>query len=337
MRRSRVSSTRRASRRSTPIATRTSSRRSSSTRSATPSSASSRRSVEAAGDELVVSGDLTIKGVTRPVELRGTSRRACERSVGQRAHRSRARRDGRPRVVRARVECSASRRRLPPSERRRSSRRTSRRRGPRSPMRILAISGSLRAGSYNTALARAAVDLAPDGVEVELFEGLGDLPLFDADLEGDDRRGRPAPAREHRGCGRRPLRDAGVQRLHSGRPQERGRLGLASTRRSRAAGQDSRGRRREHRAVRRAVGTAGPSARARHRRRAGRLPRSPRRPRPGRLRPGRRARARSSPSGCGRTSPSSFTRQCRSRWRPRQRRGAASPRPLENGYQRWIW
>jgi chromate reductase len=53
-------------------------------------------------------------------------------------------------------------------------------------MRLLAISGSLRAGSYNTALARAAVDLAPAGVEVELFDGLGDLPLFDADLERDE-------------------------------------------------------------------------------------------------------------------------------------------------------
>ena len=52
-------------------------------------------------------------------------------------------------------------------------------------MRLLTISGSLRAESYNTALARAAIDVAPVGVEVELFEGLGDLPLFDADLEGD--------------------------------------------------------------------------------------------------------------------------------------------------------
>lgn len=50
-------------------------------------------------------------------------------------------------------------------------------------MRLLVISGSLRAGSYNTALARAAVDLAPAGVDVEVFDGLGDLPLFDADLE----------------------------------------------------------------------------------------------------------------------------------------------------------
>jgi chromate reductase len=53
-------------------------------------------------------------------------------------------------------------------------------------MRLLAISGSLRAGSFNSALARAAADVAPDGVEVEIFHGLGELPLFDADLEGDD-------------------------------------------------------------------------------------------------------------------------------------------------------
>ena len=51
-------------------------------------------------------------------------------------------------------------------------------------MRILTISGSLRAGSYNTALARAARELAPDGVEVELFHGLGVLPPFDADADG---------------------------------------------------------------------------------------------------------------------------------------------------------
>ena len=53
-------------------------------------------------------------------------------------------------------------------------------------MRLLTISGSLREGSYNTALARAAADVAPEGVEVELFDGLGELPHFDADLEGDE-------------------------------------------------------------------------------------------------------------------------------------------------------
>jgi len=51
-------------------------------------------------------------------------------------------------------------------------------------MRVLTISGSLRAGSYNTALARAAADVAPEGVEVDLYDRLAELPLFDADLEG---------------------------------------------------------------------------------------------------------------------------------------------------------
>ena len=50
-------------------------------------------------------------------------------------------------------------------------------------MRVLAISGSLRADSYNTALARAAAALAPSGVEVELYDGLGLLPPYDQDLD----------------------------------------------------------------------------------------------------------------------------------------------------------
>jgi chromate reductase, NAD(P)H dehydrogenase (quinone) len=50
-------------------------------------------------------------------------------------------------------------------------------------VRILAISGSLRAGSHNTALARAAAELAPEAVEVELYEGLGLLPLYDQDRD----------------------------------------------------------------------------------------------------------------------------------------------------------
>jgi chromate reductase len=50
-------------------------------------------------------------------------------------------------------------------------------------MKILAVSGSLRAGSYNTQLLRAAAEAAPAGVEVELWEGIGDLPLYDQDLD----------------------------------------------------------------------------------------------------------------------------------------------------------
>ena len=50
-------------------------------------------------------------------------------------------------------------------------------------IRLLAISGSLRAVSSNTMLLRAAVALAPQEVEVHLYTGLGELPPFNPDLE----------------------------------------------------------------------------------------------------------------------------------------------------------
>ena len=53
-------------------------------------------------------------------------------------------------------------------------------------MRILAISGSLRAVSSNTELLRAAARIAPAGMEVVLYGGLGELPHFNPDLEGSD-------------------------------------------------------------------------------------------------------------------------------------------------------
>lgn len=49
-------------------------------------------------------------------------------------------------------------------------------------MNILAISGSLRTASINSALLRAAVRLAPSNTTVRIV-GLGDLPLFNPDLE----------------------------------------------------------------------------------------------------------------------------------------------------------
>ena len=56
-------------------------------------------------------------------------------------------------------------------------------------MRVLGISGSLRRGSHNTALLRAAADLLPFGAELVEFERLGALPSYDADLDVE-----PAPA-----------------------------------------------------------------------------------------------------------------------------------------------
>jgi len=53
-------------------------------------------------------------------------------------------------------------------------------------MKILAISGSLRAASLNSALMRAVARLAPPDISVQLFADLGDLPLFNPDIEASD-------------------------------------------------------------------------------------------------------------------------------------------------------
>ena len=50
------------------------------------------------------------------------------------------------------------------------------------PFRILALAGSLRQGSYNRGLVRAAEELAPEWVEVQFFD-IGTLPFFNEDLE----------------------------------------------------------------------------------------------------------------------------------------------------------
>ena len=48
-------------------------------------------------------------------------------------------------------------------------------------MRVLAISGSLRADSNNTGLLRALREEAPAGIDVELWDGLKAIPPYDAD------------------------------------------------------------------------------------------------------------------------------------------------------------
>ncbi|MEV4257668.1 NADPH-dependent FMN reductase [Spirillospora sp. NPDC049652] len=58
--------------------------------------------------------------------------------------------------------------------------------------KILGISGSLRADSYNTALLRAAQKFTPHGVTVEIYDGLRDLPPYDMDQDVPERR--PAAA-----------------------------------------------------------------------------------------------------------------------------------------------
>ncbi|MFD8382550.1 NAD(P)H-dependent oxidoreductase [Streptomyces sp. NPDC059679] len=50
-------------------------------------------------------------------------------------------------------------------------------------VRILALVGSLRAGSTNRQLAETAVKLAPEGVEITIFEGLAETPFYNEDID----------------------------------------------------------------------------------------------------------------------------------------------------------
>ena len=51
---------------------------------------------------------------------------------------------------------------------------------------VLAISGSLRKASLNTAMLTMAAACAPPGMHVKLFDRLGALPLFNPDLETNE-------------------------------------------------------------------------------------------------------------------------------------------------------
>ena len=50
------------------------------------------------------------------------------------------------------------------------------------PLKVVALSGSLRAASYNTAALRAAQELAPDGMTIEIAS-IADIPFYDADVQ----------------------------------------------------------------------------------------------------------------------------------------------------------
>jgi len=52
-------------------------------------------------------------------------------------------------------------------------------------VKIVAISGSLRKASVNTAVLRAAVALAPADMKIGLFEGLAGIPPFNPDIDID--------------------------------------------------------------------------------------------------------------------------------------------------------
>jgi NAD(P)H-dependent FMN reductase len=52
-------------------------------------------------------------------------------------------------------------------------------------IKVLGLVGSLRAASINRQIAELATEVAPDGVAVTIFEGLGDLPFYNEDIDND--------------------------------------------------------------------------------------------------------------------------------------------------------
>ena len=57
-------------------------------------------------------------------------------------------------------------------------------------IKVIGIPGSLREGSFNRGLLRAAIELAPAGMEIQMFTRLGDIPPYNADV---DDKGNPEP------------------------------------------------------------------------------------------------------------------------------------------------
>ncbi len=53
-------------------------------------------------------------------------------------------------------------------------------------VRVLGIAGSIRKGSYNKLLLRAAIELAPPDMEITVFDRLGELPHYNADLDAGE-------------------------------------------------------------------------------------------------------------------------------------------------------
>ncbi|MGK2881581.1 MAG: NAD(P)H-dependent oxidoreductase [Mycobacterium sp.] len=51
---------------------------------------------------------------------------------------------------------------------------------------VLTLIGSLRAASVNRQLAELATEVAPDGVSVQVFDRLGELPFYNEDIDNTD-------------------------------------------------------------------------------------------------------------------------------------------------------
>jgi len=53
------------------------------------------------------------------------------------------------------------------------------------PLSVVSICGSLRKGSLNAAVQRALPGLTPEGMSIKALSGIGDLPLYNADIQAE--------------------------------------------------------------------------------------------------------------------------------------------------------
>ena len=138
-------------------------------------------SIELGDDRsVVVSGELEIRGVSRPVTASGNLFADDHRSIRSLSRRPRAQCDRGSSRLGDELAAASPRRRRRAGLGGRDQRRPGAGEGRR--MRVLAISGSVRQGSYNTALLRAAAECSPD-VEFVVWHGLTEIPPYDEDLD----------------------------------------------------------------------------------------------------------------------------------------------------------
>ncbi|WP_318371192.1 NADPH-dependent FMN reductase [Enterobacter sp.] len=53
-------------------------------------------------------------------------------------------------------------------------------------LKVVTLLGSLRKGSFNAMVARTLPKIAPEGMEVTALPSIGDIPLYDADIQQEE-------------------------------------------------------------------------------------------------------------------------------------------------------